>query len=223
MYYAIRVFTSRLPARISVESIYVSGHIAFALVFAIAPPLKAIATKNLATYLETRIPRIELHPEVPVSGIIVLGGYHRRVHEAIKLADQFPEAEIIFSGPTDKELAILSERLPTTRGRIIDRRPTNTYENAVYSHELLKPQLEGCWLLVTSAMHMPRAMSVFNALDVPVAPWPISDTPRSFDDQHAWLSHELMGLVGYWFIGRTRELYSPYRSSGCHRKIAHEG
>ena len=102
MSYAIGVFTSRVPARISVASIYVSGLIAFALVVAFASPLEAIATKNLATYLETRIPRIELHPEVPVSIIVVLGGFHIRMHEAIKLADQYPEAKTILAAPPTK-------------------------------------------------------------------------------------------------------------------------
>ena len=46
----------------------------------------------------------------------------------------------------------------------------NTYENGIYSFELLQRLQINKVLLVTSALHMPRSMLVFSALDLEVTP-----------------------------------------------------
>ena len=223
---AIKVQTNRLPPRVLVASLYGSLLIALAIFVSFASPLKAISTEHFSAVLETRIPRAAFHPEVPVSGIIVLGGSPvrsgspTRIDAAMKLAKKFPEAAIILSGPGSNEVAAATTILPLRMNTFVDRRPKNTYENALYSRELINPSQRECWILVTSAMHMPRAIGVFQAAGVPVSPWPVSDTPQSFDEKHNWLRHELIGLLGYWLVGRTREIYPSYRSSGCHPETA---
>ena len=41
---------------------------------------------------------------------------------------------------------------------MFENRSRNTFENAAFTKELIKPQAGEDWLLVTSAYHMPRAM-----------------------------------------------------------------
>jgi DUF218 domain len=42
----------------------------------------------------------------------------------------------------------------------LETRSNNTYENALYSAEMIKPKRSERWLLVTAASHMPRAIGV---------------------------------------------------------------
>ena len=54
----------------------------------------------------------------------------------------------------------------------LERRSRNTYENAVFSRELLQQEGIDHVLLITSATHMPRAVAIFERLDVAVTPMP---------------------------------------------------
>ena len=69
------------------------------------------------------------------------------------------------------------------------------------------------WLLVTSALHMPRSMAVFGKLGWNVAPMPVDyQTGRTIPLWHYSISrgaadwqtamHEILGLVAYWATGR---------------------
>jgi uncharacterized SAM-binding protein YcdF (DUF218 family) len=54
----------------------------------------------------------------------------------------------------------------------LEARSRNTYENAVYSREMLDEAGVGDILLVTSAMHMPRSLALFAAQGLAVTPAP---------------------------------------------------
>ena len=57
------------------------------------------------------------------------------------------------------------------RSRIVlESRSKNTYENAVYCAELVKPKPNEHWLLVTGALHMPRAVCSFRMAGFEVEP-----------------------------------------------------
>ena len=198
-----------------VAALYVSGLLAITFLFGLSSPLKAIVTQHVAAALETRIPRFALQPTVPVSGMIVLGGGPTRVPEAVKLAKVFPDARIILSGPGQKEVSFLEINLPDADNLIVDHRARNTYENAVFSHELANQQQGECWILITSAMHMPRALASFRTAGMSVAPWPVLDTPESDEELAKWVQHEVLGLLGYWLVGRTREILPAHRSPVC--------
>lgn len=217
---ALRIWGEHLRTRFPLKALYVSGLLFFALLIGLVTPLKAIATKHVATALETRIPRAALHPTVPISGMIILGGTDTRVHEAVTLAKNFPDAPIILSGPGATQVAAATAHLPAATKLLIDRRAKNTYENAVYSRELANPQDGECWVLITSAMHMPRALGSFRAAGMTITPWPVFDTPLSVEERNNWVQHELMGLIWYWALGRTREIYPAHRSSACHPKTS---
>ena len=195
----------------------------------------------LLTPLEERFAR----PEVPakVDGIVVLGGglegqinlvrggYELnaggdRFVETAVLARRFPEAKIVVSGGTgalilegepDADTAL---RLFTALGiaperLVLENKSRNTYENAVFTKELVTPQPGETWLLVTSAFHMPRSMALFRRAEFDVAPWPVDyrtagdegvglfrDNANDSLQNTALGIREWIGLVAYWMSGR---------------------
>lgn len=70
----------------------------------------------------------------------------------------------------------------------LEERSRNTRENAVYTAEILEAQGIGPVLLVTSALHMPRALATFRAAGLDAIPAPtdfeVKARPRVFLD---WL------------------------------------
>jgi uncharacterized SAM-binding protein YcdF (DUF218 family) len=139
-------------------------------------------------------------PPAEVRGIIVLGGFFEgginlvrggyelndsadRIVEAAILARRYPDAEIVVTGGNGSLLlegegdAVTAPRLlealgiPRERLRM-ETRSRNTYENAVFTRELVQPKPGETWLLVTSAFHMPRAMALFRKAGFGVVAWP---------------------------------------------------
>lgn len=201
---------------------------------------------RLLTPLEERFPR----PAAParVDGIVVLGGglegainlarggYELnsggdRFVEAAILARRYPEARIIVSGGTGTLLlagegdADTAPRLLTALGvepdrLVLENRSRNTYENAVYTRELVTPGPGETWLLVTSAFHMPRSIALFRKADFPVVPWPVDyrtsgtegfglfrDNPQDALQNTAVAIREWIGLLAYYLSGRTDEVF----------------
>lgn len=197
--------------------------------------------------LEQRFPRANLSGD-ELTGIIVLGGAEdariasgRHVHainesgeritEAAVLALRYPRAKLVFTsnaaefGGTRttgaetanqifRDLGIAPDRLiPESASR-------NTWENALFTKELLQPQPGQRWLVVTSASHMPRAMAVFRKVGFPVEPWPVDY--RTAGPGDAWTLfeapteglkrlelavHEWIGLIAYRLMGRSDVLF----------------
>ncbi|WP_397475690.1 YdcF family protein [Pusillimonas sp.] len=98
---------------------------------------------------------------------------------------------------------------------IVEKNSYNTYENALYSARILKERDISRVLLVTSALHMPRAMAVFNkqgltAIAAPPAPQiVVPDDPdfsfwlpdgRSFFASRSIIK-EYVGMLIYWLRG----------------------
>jgi len=192
--------------------------------------------------LENRFPVIA--PPDAIAGIIVLGGGEDAELSAIHGAPQFnsaaerlmvvphllqkyPDAKVIFTGGSGAllrpqyrggdvakqwlEQQGVSERL------IIERDSRNTYQNALYSKEIIdqvgtndKP-----WLLVTSAFHIPRSVGVFRTVGINV--WPYSVDFRAAENRlrpdFTWNMHdfktatrEWIGLLVYYFTDKTSEI-----------------
>jgi uncharacterized SAM-binding protein YcdF (DUF218 family) len=197
----------------------------------------------MAVPLEARFPV----PSLPerIDGIIVLGGgvdaWISRAHgqtelndagdrvvEAAILARRHPEARVVLSGgegtmlaygeqEAEYELALLIELGVPTERIVLENRSRNTYENAVFSREVAKPRPGEAWLLVTSAVHMPRAVGCFRHAGWQIVPYPVDfrtgPSPRADFalTEHLGLidfaTKEWIGLVAYRLLGRTDALF----------------
>ena len=191
--------------------------------------------------LEERFARPPL-PE-KVDGIVVLGGGFEgainlacggyelnssgdRMVETAILARRFPTAKVIVSGGTGSLFldgegdAATAPRLLTALGVAADRlilenKSRNTYENAVFTKELVTPKPGETWLLVTSAFHMPRAKALFDKAGFATVPWPVDyrtsgkegiglfrDNPADSLQATTIAIREWIGLIAYWLSGR---------------------
>lgn len=68
----------------------------------------------------------------------------------------------------------------------LEAQSRNTYENAVYSREMLDAAGIDDILLVTSAMHMPRSLALFEAQDLAVTPAPTDFLVSQAEWEHLW-------------------------------------
>src|SRR5262249_14523189 len=174
--------------------------------------------------LENRFPRWEAGSRATVDGIIVLGGESgERITVLAELTRNFPQARLVYSGPGDdgaaESLLRKFARLGGDREHVtMERRSRNTFENAVYSRELIKPNLNERWLLVTAALHMPRAIGCFRRAGFKVEGYPIQYTSgdrwwtafglgaNALTQLDAAMK-EWIGLVVYRLTGKTNELF----------------
>lgn len=189
--------------------------------------------------LEQRTPQSEL-PE-RVTGIIILGGAEEAALSAMYeqpqmnaaaervmvlpvLAKRYPNAPIVITGGSGSVLypqhrgadvvAQWAEQIGFRERLIVERQARNTFENAVYTGELVDKG-SGQWLLVTSAFHMPRAVGIFRKQGWDIAPYAVdyrvSGNQLSFQ---FWRNmrdlstavREWIGLLAYYLTGKTDQL-----------------
>lgn len=161
-----------------------------------------------------------------------LGDAGDRFIGAAILAKQFPDVPIIYSGGSNLLRPVqngqygqnetnIAQMLLTAIGiskdrLIIESESRNTAENFLFLKPKL-PKLNGSYLLVTSAFHMPRAVGVARKLDINVIPYPVdymtnNKQLRQWDFDYighleildlAW--HEWLGLTVYYWMGKTSE------------------
>jgi uncharacterized SAM-binding protein YcdF (DUF218 family) len=202
---------------------------------------------NLLLYpLEHRFPPWDPSRAAP-DGIIVLGGsvdtdlsaaHHTpvvrhapdRLFALAELARRYPDARVVFTGgsanlvatdareadysaPILQDLGVAKERL------ILERNSRNTYENAIFTKQLVAPKPGERWLLVTSAFHMPRSMGLFRKAGFDAEAYPVDWRMGGRDDLLSFTNigadglsrtdvavREWIGLVAYRLMGRTNEL-----------------
>ena len=199
----------------------------------------------LAQPLEERIPRPAALPD-EIAGIVVLGGAQvsnvaarrgvlatnqaaERLIEGAAIALRHPEARLVFSGGSGRVLPRgalerdVDERfvamLQLDERRVVyEDSSRNTWENALFSKELVEPEPGETWVLVTSATHMPRSLGIFRRLDWPVVAWPVDYRTTGDDlelqvgvgqrlDEIDHAMREWAGLVAYRLMGRTDALF----------------
>ena len=201
----------------------------------------------LSAVLENRFPPGK-EGGPPIAGIIVLGGpidnrmskargtlsisgEVERLLEGANLARRHPSARLVFTGgnpslfgddPPEAAYAVqLFEQLGVPRDRIVlEDKSRNTAENAEFTRRLVDPKPGERWLLVTSAMHMPRSVGAFRKAGFAVEAWPVDW--RTLPDQNLLrlsrnllggvgalngVAHEIIGLTVYWATGRSSELF----------------
>jgi len=196
--------------------------------------------------LEERFPRADLSGG-PIDGIIILGGAEEarvaqgrathalnmsaeRITEGVALARRFPRAKVVYSGGSTQIVlgpaveadaaGRVLEDLGLERERLyLEGQARDTYENALYAKQLAAPKPGERWLLVTSAWHMPRSMSLFRKAGFAVEPWPVDYRTAGPDDafipfyspSEGWrrldiAAREWAGLAVNWIMGRSDAL-----------------
>ena len=154
--------------------------------------------------LESRYQRGSISSLDSFTGVIALSGDDKRFAEAGRLARLYPRLKILLSENTDIDGALIKLGGGIDPSRLIlDAKSTNTYENAVFCAAMVKPQARDRWLLVTGALHMPRALASFRKAGLHVEPWPIHDDDASELSLAASAMHEWIGLIAYRVLGRT--------------------
>src|SRR5262249_10547383 len=194
---------------------------------------------GLALPLEERFPRWDATRGAP-TGIVVLGGgvirpaisadrgeivvgdTADRIIAAVELARRYPSARVVFVGKSEADFVIqFFEKLGVPRDRVIvEQKSRNTAENATFAKQLVVPKPGERWLLVTSAMHMPRAVGVFRKEGFAVEAYPVDYRTAGTKDQWTLSSalmggigimdhavHEWTGLFIYWITGRIAVPY----------------
>jgi len=184
-------------------------------------------------------------PPLPqkVDGIVVLGGGFEgainlvrggyelnsggdRMVETAILARRFPAARVVVSGGTgelfldgegdaDTAPRLLSALGVSADRLILENKSRNTYENAVFTRQMVAPKPGETWLLVTSAFHMPRAKALFDKAGFPTIAWPVDyrtsgkegiglfrDNPADSLQVTTMAIREWIGLAAYWLSGR---------------------
>lgn len=181
------------------------------------------------------------------SGIIVLGGAEspdisaargqlalneaaERITEGARLAHLLTSPRLVFTGSAAgfifegssaaeavgnywRSIGISGSRI------ILESKSKTTWENAVLTHQMLKPTAGQRFLLVTTAHHMPRAMGAFRRAGFDVVAYPVdfrttgpAHAFRFFDSIPSGLrrlddaAREWAGLVAYRVTDRSAAL-----------------
>ncbi|MDO8606300.1 MAG: YdcF family protein [Phaeospirillum sp.] len=214
----------------------------------VAVPAVLPLERWLMVALENRFPLPVTLPE-HIDGIIVLGGAANPVVSAargqvalnsaatrltalVPLANRHSEARLIFTGGSGsmleqdlkeaKYIIDFYNQIGFDAGRVIfEDQSRNTRENALFSKDLMAPKPGETWVLITSALHMARAVGCFRAVGWPVIAYP---TDYQTTGQSGWklsdlrfspggglaglrtILHEALGLIGYRLQGWTDTL-----------------
>ena len=157
---------------------------------------------------------------------VVLSDAAERNLNFMRLARQFPGAQLIFSGGSGSLLGqefkaadvakrLFSEQALDISRITFERDSRNTYENALFSKALINPQSNQRWVLITTSWHMPRSMAVFCKVGWAMTPYPVDfQTRGSIDFRINWDLQgslrlisvgikERIGLVAYRVTGKS--------------------
>jgi len=202
--------------------------------------------------LETRFPRAELPAHV--TGVVLISGSERaaasevygepqlgahasRYVAFLRLAARYPEARLVYTGgsrveagkgPLGTQTAVAAAILGGVGldpARVtFEEQSRDSCDNASNTRALVQPKAGETWVVVTSAMHVPRIVACLRAagwgdalpyptdFKVVIGPWgggtfQIADNLALLD----LAAHEWGGLVYYRLTGRTKELFPAPR------------
>jgi len=204
-------------------------------------------SQYLAQPLEARFPAAALPPDL--TGIVLLTGAERsdaseavgqpqvgmsggRYLTTLRLATQYPHAQIVLTGEPLRQpgkgslqtetavgLKILAQAGISPSRVTLEERSRDTCDNALNTYRLVQPKVGERWAVVTSALHMPRAVACFRAtgwgtvLPQPADYWSMPGgwhlgSFRFVDNLAAFdaAAYEWVALAYYRAIGRTTDL-----------------
>ena len=170
------------------------------------------------------------------SGEVELGDAADRVTALVALARRYENAQLVYAGGIGRltgnhlQPSELARRFYLDQGLDVGRvifegSSRNTWENAVNVQGLIGQPSAQSWLLVTSAIHMPRAMGVFRRLGWNILPYPVDYRLDPLDQGATYLGRliqpnvaaslgefdaaakEWIGLAAYWLMGRIESVF----------------
>jgi uncharacterized SAM-binding protein YcdF (DUF218 family) len=167
-------------------------------------------------------------------GTAALDASAERITIVAELARKYPEAKFIYSGgnggllgglPEADYVMPLFESFGIAKNRVLlERQSRTTAENATYSKILAAPKPGERWVVITSGIHMPRAIGTFRAAGFDVGAYPVDwqiggevvgfGLPPSLVpglDALDAAAREFVGLLAYWLSGRSSELFPAPR------------
>ena len=134
----------------------------------------------LARPLETRFPQWRQGSHNAADGIIVIGGESgERISALAELSARYPQARLVYSGTDESDpeftelLKIFSRHGCDPKRITFESRSRNTYENALYSADLIRPNIDQHWVLITFSLHMPRAIGSFRHAGFEIEAYPV--------------------------------------------------
>ena len=154
-----------------------------------------------------------------------------RITAMLTLAQMRPDVPIVFTGGNGSldpkrpsEAALLKQWLSDSGLAVanlrFEGRSRNTRENALYTRDLLQQEgigIEGRWLVVSSAFHMPRAIGVFRQVGFDPVAYPVDSRLADWGGwsrsaSRGWrlfdlAAHEWAGLIAYRMLGYSSELW----------------
>ena len=194
--------------------------------------------------LEERFPFHSIPDKL--DGVIVLGGAiepekstvwkqpmvsdsAERLFAFIYLNRKFPRAKFVFSGGagslnstykhSDGARVLFKQAGLDVDEILFESQSKNTYENIINSFNLVKPNKNEKWLVITSAFHMPRVMGIFRKIKWEVIPYPVDYRTLGHqkfqrDFKGFYVLHNLtfsvkewIGLFVYWIMGKTSSFF----------------
>ena len=161
---------------------------------------------------------------------IIVNGSAERLIESSFLIKKYPNAKIYFAGGSGSlDFSKLSHSTVAkkfyenynidTEKFIFDYKSRNTYENILYAKEKFNPKKNENWIVITSAFHLNRAISIGEKLDWKLLPYGTDyRVPKKFKwkisldfidnlSNFKFASHEWTGLIAYYMMGRSSKIY----------------
>ena len=161
---------------------------------------------------------------------IALNGSVERLTESIHLIKKYPKAKVFFAGGTgsiqypDLSHSYVAKKFYKSLGVNIqniyfDNKSRNTYENIFLAKKKFNPNKDEKWVLVTSAFHLKRAISVGEKLGWEFIPYATDyKLPKKFRWKLSFnfiknlgrlqnSSHEWVGIISYYLMGRSSKIF----------------
>lgn len=106
-----------------------------------------------------------------------------RIIESLRLQNLYPDIKIIFTGGSGSHFSretstyaaemFYQEFSINPENIIFESKSTNTYENFLFTNQIIDFEKNNNWIIITSAFHMPRAIKVADAFGLNSTPYPV--------------------------------------------------
>ena len=162
-------------------------------------------------------------------GMVSLNASAEILYEFFNLINKYPDSKVVFSGGSGSlefpnlghsdSVKILFKNIGININKIyFENKSRNTYENILFSKQLIKPKINEKWIVVTSASHLNRTIYIGEKLQWNLTPYAVDfnnskEFVWSFNsnfignlNQFHNATHEWLGLISYYLMGRSSRI-----------------